>query len=134
MLHRAIVKKQSPSRTKIRLLIVIAISACSIVSIPAFAQGLTVDNSPTVAEVYVNGGADTVNPGTTCLRVSVPVSAACTAGVLAIPNNNKQLFAAALTAKATGSKIWLYYDDNAGSLHCPGAVFTPCSVISISLK
>ena len=92
-----------------------------------------VDNT-TITQVVVNGGADTANPGTTCLQISSAVSQACTVAFLAIPNNNKQLLAAALQAKAAGNRVWLYYENNAGLLHCPGLVFTPCSVISISVK
>lgn len=88
----------------------------------------------TVTTVAVNGGADTQNPGTTCVTVSVALSATCQGGYVAIPNNNKLLIAAALQAKATSSKVAFYYDDSAGSFHCPGRVFTPCSVISIELK
>jgi hypothetical protein len=99
----------------------------------AFAAAYTPDNV-TVTAVAVNGGADTQNPGTTCVTVSVPLVAACPAGYVAIQNNNKQLLAAALLAKATSSKVMFIYDDSAGPFHCPGRVFTPCSVISIELK
>ena len=88
----------------------------------------------TLSGLFVNGGADTTNPGTTCIKLSLPVHAACNGGYVAIQNNNKQLIAAALQAKATASKIWLYYDEAGGSFHCPALVFTPCSVNSIQLK
>ena len=88
----------------------------------------------TIASVAVNGGADTANPGTTCIQVTSPVSASCTAGYVAIPNNNKQLIGAALLNKTTGGKINLYYDDAVGTQHCPGFVFTSCSVNSIQSK
>lgn len=91
-------------------------------------------NETTIAAVTVNGGTDTVNAGTTCIRVTNTLSSTCTAGYVAIPNNNKSLVAAALLNKATASKVWLYYDDAAGSNHCPGRVFTPCSIISIESK
>ena len=87
-----------------------------------------------ISGLSVNGGADTTNPGTTCIKLSLPVHPACTGGYVAIHNNNKQLIAAALQAKATASKIWLYYDEVGGSFHCPALVFTPCSVNSIQLK
>ena len=95
--------------------------------------GLVVDGT-TVASVAVNGGTDTVNPGTSCIRISSPLSSNCTGGFVAIPNNNRQLVAAALMNKAIDSRVMLYYDDAAGSNHCPGLVFTPCSVISIESK
>jgi hypothetical protein len=88
----------------------------------------------TVWLVAVNGGADTVNAGTSCIKVTSPVSPACTAGYIAIPNNNKNLLATVLTSKAVGNKIWLYYFDTTGSYHCPGLVFTPCAVNSIQVK
>ena len=89
----------------------------------------------TIAQVSVNGGSDTENVGVTCVRVTGVVSSTCQAGWVAIKNNNKLLIAAALQAKATGALVWFYYDDaGATSLHCPGHVFTPCTVISISVK
>jgi hypothetical protein len=98
------------------------------------AQEHTVDGA-TITTVSVNGGADTRNPGTTCIRVSSAVSPACTAGFVAIPNNNRELIAAALLNKVTGSQVWLYYhEDAANRRHCPGQVLTPCSVISIESK
>jgi hypothetical protein len=99
----------------------------------AHADQITVDGT-TIERVVVNGGTDTANAGTTCLRISSTVSAACTNGYIAINNSNKNLIAAALAAKATGALIMLYYDTGWGSFHCPGLAMTPCSVISISLK
>jgi len=100
---------------------------------PVHAAGLVLDDV-TILSLAVNGGADTVNPGTTCVRVSQPVSAACPSGYVAIQNNNKPLIAAAMQGKATSGRVLFYYDDSTGSHHCPGRVFTPCSVISIELK
>jgi len=105
------------------------LSTCGVV----LAADQLVDNT-TIATVSVNGGGDTRNPGTTCLRITSPVAAACSASFVAIPNNNKQLIAAALAARTSSAKVWLYYDDAAPALHCPGQVFTPCSVISIEVK
>ena len=87
-----------------------------------------------ITAVAVNGGGDVVNQGTACLRIADPVSASCPSGFVAIPNNNKLLIATALMSKSTASKVWLYYVDDASSQHCPGLVFTPCSVISIMAK
>ena len=81
----------------------------------------------------VNGGADTSNPGTTCVRLSNP-PAVCTGGYIGIPNNNKMLVVAALTSKANGSRVWVYLSDGQGTQHCPGRVFTPCSAISIEAQ
>lgn len=100
---------------------------------PAFATSFMLADVG-IASVMVHGGADTTNPGTTCIKVSVPVAAACLGGWVAINNNNKLLISASMQAKATGGKGAFYYDDAAGSFHCPGNVFTPCSVISIELK
>lgn len=96
----------------------------------------------TIKHVAVNGGVDSSNPGLTCINVApwtnlsnvVHPVAAC-AGWLAIKNDNKNLIAAALAAKTTKSNILLYYDElnPSGNFHCPGVVFTPCSVISIIL-
>jgi hypothetical protein len=99
---------------------------------PALAATQASDGG-SISSVVVNGGADTANPGVTCIRVTTPVSALCTNNLLAIPNNNKQLVAAALLSKSTGSMVWVYYDDASPS-HCPGQAFTPCSVISIESK
>lgn len=100
----------------------------------SLAEIKAVDNT-TVTSVSVNGGADSANPGVTCLKVSYAVSQSCTNGYVAIPNNNAQLLSAALAAKSTGAKVWLYYADSSVSTtyHCPGLAFTPCSVISIAI-
>jgi hypothetical protein len=110
-----------------------AAAACLMLCAPSQAVSLTVDGT-TIATVSVNGGADTANPGTTCIRVTTTISATCTAGFVAIPNNNKLLIAAALVNKTSGSKVMLYYEDAAASNHCPGYAFTPCTVISIESK
>ncbi len=117
---------------------------CNYIAAIAMAIGL-ISTSPVYAAsqqtgdaiislVAVNGGVDTMNPGTTCVQVSTPVLAACPSGYVAILNNNKLLIAAALQAKAASSKVWFYYDDSSGSHHCPGIVMTPCSVNSIGLN
>lgn len=84
-----------------------------------------------IATVAVNGGADTASAGTTCVQISSPISEACTSGFVAVPNNNKELIAAALLLKATMNKVNFYYADGQPLYHCPGLVMTPCSVISI---
>ena len=100
---------------------------------PVQAAGQMIDGV-NIVEISVNGGSDTINPGTTCIKLSVVVSASCPAGFIAIQNNNKQLLAAALQAKANASRTLIYYDDGPGSYHCPGFVVTPCSVVSINLR
>ncbi|AZN35142.1 hypothetical protein [Iodobacter ciconiae] len=106
---------------------------CSyLVFAPVFAQQQMADNV-TINSVSVNGGLDSPNQGTTCVTVSAGAHM-CPAGYVAIPNNNKQLIAAALAAKANGSKVWLYFEDASVSYHCPGRVFTPCGVNSIEVK
>lgn len=90
-----------------------------------------------ITEVLVNGANDSANSGTSCIFVSTPVDTACEHGAIAIQNNNKQLLASALTAKATNSTVWIYYDINIAperSLHCPGRAMTSCSVISIGIR
>ncbi|WP_370979949.1 hypothetical protein [Agaribacterium sp. ZY112] len=88
-----------------------------------------------ITRILVNGGQDSPNSGVTCLKVSSELSAECSGGYVAIRNNNSALLSAALHAKATGKNVWFYYSDNSGDTnHCPGVVFTPCSVISIGLK
>ena len=100
---------------------------------PAQAAGRTVVDA-LLSDLAATGGADTSNPGTSCFLVSTPVSAACTAGYLAIPNNNSRLLAVALMAKASGTRVRVYYEDaSTTTQHCPGMVVTPCAVISISL-
>jgi hypothetical protein len=96
------------------------------------AETAVIDNV-TITQVHVNGAADTKNPGTTCINISAVLPGICTGAFIAIPNNNSELISAALTAKVSSSNTRVYYDDT-GSYHCPGAVFTPCSVISIAIK
>lgn len=84
--------------------------------------------------VAVHGGADTLNPGTTCFTIDVAVSSTCAAGFIAIPNNNNQLLSALLHAKATGGDVNVYYRDNSSQQHCSGIVLTPCEAISIQLQ
>jgi hypothetical protein len=98
----------------------------------AVAGQVTVET--TITAVAVNGGGDVVNQGTTCVLIADPVTSACVGGFVAIPNNNKLLIATALMSKSTASKVWFYYADEGSSQHCPGLVFTPCSVISIMPK
>lgn len=103
-----------------------------------FAQGalaapVTVDGA-SVVEVAVNGGADTSNPGVTCIRITPSAPAACNGGWVAIGNNNKQLVATALLAKSTGSKVALILDNATGNQHCPWITFTPCSVNTLWVK
>lgn len=114
-----------------KMMFVIVIVLC--IPHTIYAEQKTVDDVM-ITFLAVSGGQDTVSPGTTCFKVSGPVSPACTGEFVAIPNNNKQLVSAALTAKASGSKVWVYYVDSASELHCPGVQFTPCSVISIAIK
>jgi hypothetical protein len=98
----------------------------------ALAAGQAVDDT-VISLVAINGGGDTYNPGTSCIKTQV-VAPACADGWVALPNNNKQLIAAALQAKATGSKVWLYYEAASATQHCPGLVFTPCTANSIMVK
>lgn len=90
----------------------------------------------TLTHVVTNGGTDSANAGTSCIRLSIAVSSACPNGWIAIKDNNRQLLSTALAAKASASVVWLYYDTNwaGASFHCPGLTFTPCSVISIAMK
>lgn len=114
-----------------KLTFVAALTLCS--GPIAWADTLVVD-PVTVTFVAVNGGADSANPGTSCVTVSAPVSSQCTGGLIAIPNNNKQLLASLLQAKAFGSNVWLYYAVSSDTQHCPGQAFTQCSVISVGLR
>lgn len=113
---------------KLFVLTILALSANS-----SFAEKMVVDNA-TISFVAVSGGEDTTHPGTTCVKFSGDVDTSCVAGYVAIPNNNQQLLTAALTAKTTGSNLWVFYENSAANSHCPGLVFTPCSLISIMLK
>ncbi|QHH96428.1 hypothetical protein [Acinetobacter dispersus] len=94
--------------------------------------GLVVEDT-TIIDLFIHGGTDTANPGTSCIKISSPVSAACK-GLISIPNNNKPLLAAALSAQLSKNKVWFYYDDNGTTSHCPGVGFTPCSLISLSIR
>ena len=102
-------------------------------SINAAATEQFLDNEK-ITFVAVNGGVDSSNPGTTCLRIKSDISAICAGGWVAIKNNNKELLSAALHAKATERDVWFYFEDSFGSNHCPGKVFTNCVVNSIGLK
>lgn len=97
----------------------------------------------------INGGLDTRNPGTSCLQLyDAPNTRSCEDGYFAIPNNNKELIAAALTAKAIGSTIKIYYFfdetkkevNQAGievfkpKMHCPGMATTRCAINTITIK
>ena len=91
----------------VRLLHAILFSLSNILSMPAFA-GATGVNDTTIKQIAVNGGADSSNPGLTCIQLPDAVgvsqlSAACVGGWIAIQNNNKSLIAAALTARANNS-------------------------------
>jgi hypothetical protein len=108
-------------------------SLAVLVMLPASALAQAVVDNTTITAVAVNGGSDTANSGTTCIRVSSSVSASCTGSFIAIPNNNVQLLATALRARTTNSLVWVYYSES-GNFHCPGIVFTPCNVISIMIK
>lgn len=99
----------------------------------AFAAEHSIEET-TILSVNVNGGSDTANPGTSCIRVTSTTPAICTNRWIAIPNNNKPLLAAALTAKATGSKVWVYFSDGGATQHCPGQAFTTCALISIDSR
>lgn len=89
-----------------------------------------------ITQVAVTGGVDTTNPGTTCVKISVPLPTACVAGWVAIQNNNKQLIAAAHLNKVTGNPVFFYYDEatTTPNFHCPARAFTQCSVVSIESK
>jgi hypothetical protein len=119
-----------------KLLVLCALMSMFVVNYtcPVFAAWQEADNV-TITYLSVNGAADTLNPGTTCMAVSAPVSSACPGGWIAIQNNNKQLLAAAFLANATKSQLKLTYQDfPGGSFHCPFLTFTPCSAESILLK
>ncbi len=83
--------------------------------------------------VLVNGGQDSPNSGTTCIKIESSLRDVCN-GYVALKNNNQALLSAALHAKATGNSVWFYYDDQQGNNHCPGATFTPCALNSIGLR
>lgn len=87
-----------------------------------------------ISEVAVNGGVDSLNSGTTCIKLNVAVHAACPAGWIAIPNNNSKLINAALIAKTSATTTVVYYTPDTSAKHCPGLVYTPCAVMSLNLK
>lgn len=120
------------SRPHARFLSAAVISLSTIFAAPAFASSLSVDTT-TIRQLAVNGGADTAEPGVTCIQLTVAPVASCQ-GWIAIKNDNKSLTAAALTSRATKSNIQMFYSDSAGVSACPGLVMTPCSVISIFIK
>lgn len=92
--------------------------------------------STKITAVFINGGTDTLQPGTSCFRTSAELSTICPAGIIGIPNNSKELISAAIAANATKANTWIYYVpdlEESQRLHCPGTVVTACSVISIAL-
>jgi hypothetical protein len=93
---------------------------------------LSYDNV-TIGTVLVNGGTDSINSGTTCIQTS-PEATACSGGFIYIPNNNKQLLAAALLANSTKAKVYLQYVSDGASGHCPGAAITNCALSSLGVK
>ena len=109
------------------------ISGAMLLHLTAQAQERFLDNV-VVVNVAVNGGADTANPGTSCIQVTPLPVAACTGGWISLPNNNRQLLATTLLAKSTAARVMVYYLDSAAGQHCPGITHTPCSVISLVLK
>lgn len=90
-------------------------------------------NETTIENVVINGGQDSPNAGTSCIKLAAPISAACS-GYLAIRNNNKELISAVLTAKSSNAKVWVSYYNQQPSLHCPDVVVTTCALSSIMLK
>lgn len=99
----------------------------------ASAANLVVDDVA-VSLLVVNGGADATNVGTSCFQISVAPSSACTGGWIAVRNNNRQLLATLLQAKGAAARTMLWYNDAAGSNHCPWLAFTPCVLDSVALK
>lgn len=87
----------------------------------------------TIENVIINGGQDSPNVGTSCIKLSTPISATCS-GYIAIRNNNKELISAVLTAKTSSAKIWVSYYNQQPSLHCPDIAATACALSSIMLK
>ncbi|MDO8412884.1 MAG: hypothetical protein Q7S51_03725 [Gallionellaceae bacterium] len=124
-----------PSKAVQPLLQSVVVIACLLSSGFSMAAELLSVDDTTISSVVVDGGADSANSGTTCIRITGTLSSACTNGLVGIRNNNKQLIATALLSKATASKIGLYYYENASETsHCPGQAITPCSVVSIETK
>jgi hypothetical protein len=91
-----------------------------------------------ISEVAASGGADTINPGTSCVKLDIAVpSASCVGGWIAIPNNNLKLLNSALAAKLLERPVALYLETDlpvAQQLHCPALAFTRCSLISVIVK
>jgi hypothetical protein len=87
----------------------------------------------TIENVVINGGQDSPNVGTSCIKLATPISATCSE-YLAIRNNNKELISAVLTAKASNAKVWVSYYTQQPSLHCPDIAVTTCALSSIMLK
>jgi hypothetical protein len=61
----------------------------------------------TISGVTVNGGSDSANSGTTCLRVTATLPVACN-GFVAISNNKLLIIGAAMQTETTSAPIWLY--------------------------
>lgn len=86
-----------------------------------------------VESVIINGGEDSPNIGTSCIKLADPISATCS-GYIAIRNNNKELISAVLTSKASNIRVWVSYYDQQPILHCPDVAVTTCALSSIMLK
>jgi hypothetical protein len=124
------------ARAVSKLRVVTAVAALGVVALVPLQCGAytlgTVDGI--VTQIAVSGGADTVNPGTTCIKMDIAVPSVCVGGYIAIPNNNSKLINAVLAAKASNRSMLVYYATDAASQHCPFLAFTTCSVISIVVK
>jgi hypothetical protein len=122
--------------SKLRVVTVAAaLGVAALVPLQCGAATTTTGADGIVTTIAVSGGADTINPGTTCVKLDVGVSASCAAGYVAIPNNNSKLVNAALAAKATNRPVTIAYGitDNADQ-HCPYLAFTRCVAVSIIIK
>jgi hypothetical protein len=112
-----------------------ALGVAALVPLQCSAATTTTGADGIVTTIAVSGGNDTINPGTTCVKLDVGVSTSCAAGYVAIPNNNSKLINAALAAKATNRPVTIAYGitDNPDQ-HCPYLAFTRCVAVSIIIK
>lgn len=127
-------QKHQPTRGSVAAVFAVVLMALAPLS--CHAEGVLYGGK--VSAVAVSGGADTINPGTSCIKLDVALpSASCVSGWIAIPNNNSKLLNAALLAKSLERTVSLYLETDlpvAQQLHCPAFAFTRCSLISVAIQ
>jgi hypothetical protein len=128
--------RYEPLASKLRVIFMaVGLGLCALVPLYCDAATTTALAEGIVTHVAVTGGVDTINPGTTCVKLDFTVSASCNVGYIAIPKNNATLINALLTAKAANRPISIWYGiTDTTDQHCPQLAFTRCVAISVVVR